>query len=319
MDTFLHAGISTTKIELEQDVITDGMKAVQVYGIYPFSFTKALTYFKEQGIKIVYDLDDALGFIDTSNPFYNDVKRDAFSEREILKLADHITVSTPKIKEYIESKTILPINVIPNCYDPKEWNFERKQREGIRIGFAGSATHIVDLIPVLPVIINLQKKHNINFVLMGFAQSDYHTFIRSFSLVCPPQALSQLEEFDRLMAQLRFEWVPYVDFDLYPQVLIQQALDIGLCPLQDTPFNNARSASKAMEYTLSGALALASDTPAYSDPTSIKVTDWEKDIEYYILNKEERLQKHKEHLLWIQENRNMDTQLETLKEVYNVV
>lgn len=325
MDALNAHGVRTEMITLNQDVVLDELQALQVYGIYPFSFDKALKYVKSEDKRIVYDIDDALDLIDPTNPFYYSVRRDAGSEREIFALADHITVATPFLAEYARTKTNVPITVVPNCYDPNEWTFPRPKREGIRIGFAGSCTHIEDLLLVLPAIKNLQKKYGIKFLVMGFATTDYRTWLTHFKYASPPEGLESIAKFEALVEGMNIEWIPYVDFDHYPSTLINMSLDIGLCPLVDTPFNRARSASKAMEYTLSGALALASDLEPYrNEMTSILVKDdeWENSIEKAILGFKLDLGAintiRNTQLDWLKENRDINTKIDLLKSAYVV-
>ncbi len=313
-------GVATEPIELNKD-LDDSFVACQFYGAYPFSFEKIFQYMKETGKRIVYDTDDALDLIDLSNPFYYSVKRDTGSVDLALRYADQVTVSTPAMERYMRSKTNLPITVIPNCYTPSEWTFPRPQREGIRIGFAGSATHVQDLIDIIPIIEKLQKKYDITFLIMGFGMSDYQTWYKEFRYMAPPEATKMLLELDKRLMNIRFEWVPYIEFIKYPMSLINMALDIGICPLTDTPFNQCRSACKAMEYTLSGALAIASNLEPYkNDHNSVLVYpfEWEEVLEYYITHPNERKAEHASHLKWTQENRNIETQLEPLKKVYGV-
>src|SRR6202012_594649 len=144
-------------------------------------------------------------------------------------------------------------------------------------------------VDIIPVIRNLKAKHpDLKFFIMGFGQTDYQSWYRQFRYTAPPEAIIVLEELDKQLALLgEFDWVQYVDFDKYPMSLINMSLDIGICPLKETPFDRCRTACKAMEYTLSGALALASDTTPYrEDKSSILVKDheWEAMLEFYIHN-----------------------------------
>jgi hypothetical protein len=320
MEALKRAGVNTQMINLGEDLTTDNLKSLQVYGIYPFSFDKALESFKKEGKKVIYDIDDALDLIDETNPFYYNVKKDTNSEKEMLKHADHITVATKGLETYMKGKTNTPITIVPNCYNPDEWTYQRPEREGIRIGFAGSTTHVDDLIMVLPAIAKLQQIYDVKFLIMGFSPNSYETWLREFRFAATTEKAKQaLDKLIPLMENIKFEWIPYIDFDLYPSTLINMALDIGICPLKDTPFNNCRSASKAMEYTLAGALALASDTEAYrNDPTSILVkgNEWEEQLEFYVKNKDIRQKLQVEHLRWIQENRNVNNQVDLLKSIY---
>jgi len=323
-DALNKAGIDTRMINLDEDIeFYDSLKSVQLYGIYPFSFEKVLKVLKADGKKIIYDMDDLVSKIDITNPFYYAVKKDAGSSLQILEYADHITVATQNIADALSTKTNKPITVVPNCYSKSEWLYERPEREGIRIGFAGSCTHVPDLIQVLPVIKKLQAKHDIRFLIMGFGKQSYEEWFRDFSYSSPEEAVEKLWILNDLLKEVKFEWIPYVEYVNYPATLRNMALDIGLCPLKDTPFNNARSASKAMEYTLSGALALASDSIPYRDDKSsvlVKDNEWEEKITFYVENPDKRKEVHKSHIDWLKENRNInsDKMISLLKSIYGV-
>ena len=318
MDLLNVNGVKTIGIRVNQDV-DDSINSFLMYGAYPFSFEKPLKWMKEEKKKIILDMDDALGLVDETNPFFYQVKKDLGSHNELISYADHITVSTEAMAEYARTKSDKPITVIPNCYFPSEWAYPHPTHEGLRIGFAGSSTHVSDLIPVLPTIKKLQDKYHFKFVLFGFGKGTYEQWFKDQRYVATESAVKDLNIFNELMSTIDYEWVPFTDYVNYPKTLISLGLDIGLCPLKDTPFNNCRSASKAMEYTLAGALSISSNTKPYQDdPTSILVNDWESTLEFYITNPIERKAKLQQHLNWIKENRNISTQLETLKKVYDI-
>jgi glycosyltransferase involved in cell wall biosynthesis len=313
-------GIKTIPIELDKDVEIENIASFHFYGATPFSMDKALTYLKEQHIKIVYDVDDVLDLIDETNPSYYSVKKDTGSFNQMIEYADEITVATPVIKEVLSQRTKTPITVLPNCYIPDEWIYKRIPHEEIRIGFAGSLTHVIDLIEIIPAIKQLQATYNVKFYIFGFGQDTYERWFKDFRYSSTEKGKEKLIELDKLLKEIKFEWIPFVNYKLYPRLLTELSLDIGLCPLKSTPFNNCRSASKAMEYTLSGALAIAEDVPPYQeDKTSILVKDnWFDKINYYCNNKYIRDTHHKQHLDWLIENRQMKSQFDTLKKVYDI-
>ncbi len=309
--------------DISDDIIND-LHSFQFYGIYPFGFESVLKFLKEKGIKIVYDTDDALQFIDESNPHYYDVQKSARSFYEIVPFVDEFTVSTPKFIEYIRNvRPDAKITVIPNTYRETDWTFERPKREGIRIGYAASASHIEDLLLILPAIKNLQKKYEdtkpIRFILMGFGTDTYEKAIKDIAWVAPQKGKDIIKEVDRQLREIKFEWIPAIPFQQYFPTLINTALDFGVCPLQDTPFNHHRSAIKALEYTMAGALALATNLPPYwEDQTSVLLhnTQWESKLEFCINNPQAVADTKAIHLQWAKENRNVNNQIDLLKSVY---
>jgi hypothetical protein len=58
--------------------------------------------------------------------------------------------------------------------------------------------------------------------------------------------------------------VPFQDFDRYVEALV--SIDIGCCPLSDTPFNRGKSPQKAWEHVLTAAAVVASPTVYGDDP-----------------------------------------------------
>lgn len=320
MDALQKAGIDTAEIKLEQD-IDDDIQSIQLYGAYPYSLEKVLQAIKGT-IKIIYDMDDALHLVTPDNPFYYGVKKDLNSVTEILRYADEVTVSTPKMAEYAATLYSGKITILPNTYNPQEWDYPRVKREGIRIGFAGGAPHVSDLLEVIPAIRELQDTCNVKFLIMGFGETDYRTWYKHYRYIASDEALKDLLDLDKLLADIVFEWVPFVDFTIYPQVLNNMALDIGICPLKDTPFNQCRSAIKAMEYNLSGAIALASNVGAYADePTSTLVhrKEWLTELQSIIMNKDKYKETQQLQLQWLKDNREISTQIELLKSIYVVV
>lgn len=321
MDALEMAGIPTEEIQIDKDLVIDEFQSFQFYGGYIFSLENILKYLKENNKKIIYDMDDPLNLIEPTNLNYHNVKQHIGSVAQILHYTDEITVSTEKMAEYARSLApTTKITILPNTFNPKEWQYTSSPHSKVRIGFAGSATHVEDLLEVLPAITILQKTYDIDFVIMGFGHSDYREWFKHCRFVATPELQTLLYELDKQLTHIRFEWGPNVDFELYPKLLTELALDIGICPLKDTPFNNHRSTSKAMEYTLAGALAISSNVLPYTeDPTSILVKDgWEKTLEYYIVNSDQRRLEQLMHYQWLQDHRDINHQLETLKSVYIV-
>ncbi len=317
-DALTRHGIKTSFLHINEDIELDDMMSFLVYGVYPFSFGNALSFLKSEKKKIIYDMDDAFDLIELDNPFYYAVKKDARSTHEIFALADVVTVSTPVMKAYVEARSDKPVVIIPNMYEPTEWMFPRPKREGIRIGFAGSSTHIKDLMEVLPSIKKLQEEYKeLVFILFGFSSNDYTQWLKDIKRISTDEAIADILKFEEEMKGIRFEWCPFVDFELYPSVLTNMALDIGLCPLRDTPFNRCRSASKAMEYALSGALAVASNVIPYTtEPTSITTDFWYSTLKHYITNPEDRQKELEKHQEWIRENKDINKHIDLLKSVY---
>lgn len=316
------AGIETVMLPIEEDInesVIGSLFAVQMYGCYPFDPDPVLKFLKDEGIRIVYDSDDALELIERENPNYHMVMKDAGSVRRILEYADQVTVSTDKMAEYMRKRTKVPVTVVTNCFIPGEWDFERIGHSDTRIGFSGSSSHVIDLVDMVPIISRLQKKHGFKFFIQGFGQASYEEWLKQYRYICQPEATLELRKLDEALKEIDFEWVPFVDYSLYPKILSDMALDIGICPLRDTPFNRHRSAVKAMEYSLTGALVMASDLVPYKgDLNSIRADwdQWERMLEGWLEQPGARRWKALKQFEWTMNHRNISSVVPLLKKVY---
>jgi hypothetical protein len=125
-----------------------------------------LSYLKEIGLKIWYDLDDDLWNIPDSykiKPTFN-FKAIATIEEHI-KQSDLITCSTEPLADVIKEKTGRQANVIPNAWDIKRFPLKEHNPQGITL-WRGSNTHEQDLRSNRDLIEALAKETHLTF--MGF-------------------------------------------------------------------------------------------------------------------------------------------------------
>jgi hypothetical protein len=67
-----------------------------------------------------------------------------------------------------------------------------------------------------------------------------------------------------------------VPIERYPETLASLALDVAVAPLQDNPFNRAKSNLKLLEYGWLGIPVVASDLEPYRDSPAVlaRAGDW---------------------------------------------
>ena len=232
---------------------------------------------KSRGIKIVYDLDDsqeihplhgAVGaLVDDNLPNYF----------YLLKEADLITVTTETLKKHLRQFTKKPIEVLPNCINPLEFP-KRKKNNKVKIGYAGSYSHIPDFEIVKDAISSLKEKHDIYFELFGF---DYPPFKRR----------------------------KVVPMERYYAELADMGNDIAIAPLLDNPFNRNKSPLKFLENVAIGSMTLCSNRLPYKGEIPNKWLvddgDWGKTLERYILDDKLREETLKEQREWVFTERNI--------------
>jgi len=85
--------------------------------------------------------------------------------------------------------------------------------------------------------------------------------------------------------------------------------DIGLCPLKDNAFNQAKSCVKFYEYAAVGTTCLASDVLPYKNEVNYRAKntfkDWYKKLERLIVNEKFREKIAEKQWAFVEEHRNI--------------
>lgn len=247
---------------------------------------------KEEGIKIVYDVDDAFWCIPPDNPASEIYVRDKQDEVwEMIGLADMVTVSTSTLSAAIKDRSGHPdVRVLPNhilaSISPTraEGNPDVK-----RIAWAGSPTHRRDLAIAAPALRKVLERHKGKVRFTCFGERI-------------PEALISVREWVDL--------VQFVDFSAYAEALAAIDADIGIAPLEPTEFNRFRSDVKALEYGASGMAVLASPVGQYPELADsgayvglVQDDQWEDSLESLLLNIQSTRKAGQDGRLWVHENR----------------
>jgi len=167
-------------------------------------------------------------------------RRDYFQAS--FRKADMVSCTTDILKTRF-SQFNKNVEVLPNLVDFAMYPKVEYVKRQIRIGWQGGVSHYEDLYMIVDDIKRVLRRHNnVTFVYFG----DYR-FRHLFKEI----PSSQIEFAD---------WTSYA---AYPYKLACLNLDIGLCPLADTPFNRNKSAIKYFEYSVLGIPTIASGIPPY--------------------------------------------------------
>lgn len=189
----------------------------------------------------VVELDDDLWNIHPANPAYR-VWNGTHVQRvleECLRETRLVTVTTPALADLVRPMN-RNIRVLPNMLPAEHWPEERCRpaREGrLTIGWAGSNTHLVDIMQLKGVIEMILKTYpGVEVVFVGLEEIPFapHERLRTLSPV-------RIEEYPKLLDRF----------------------DIGLAPLVDGRFNQAKSDLKYLEYAMLGISVVASKVLPY--------------------------------------------------------
>lgn len=158
-----------------------------------------------------------------------------------LRLADGVTCSTPYLAEVCRGLTDKPVCVVPNAIDLPRFRAGLsgyiRATPGLTIGWAGGSRPDRDAQELAVGWSRVSARFpEVRFIVAGHP-------IPSLCNAVPSGCLTVL---------------PHLPLDLYPRSYAE--IDIACCPLEDVPFNRAKSPIKAMEFAAAGAAVVASPT-----------------------------------------------------------
>ena len=192
---------------------------------------------KRQGIPLWLDYDDDLINVPLENPAYGFFSRLIGTVKEIVALADIITVTTQTLKDlYSSINPTANIIVIPNAWDDYLWGTERSNiaEQEKTIFWRGSDSHIKDLMEVANDLVEVKKEYpEWKFVFMGMNPWF-------------------------LQGRMEYGHIPPVDImEYYPILKDKWHPSITIVPLTDNVFNKGKSNISWIEGTYSKSLVLA--------------------------------------------------------------
>jgi glycosyltransferase involved in cell wall biosynthesis len=277
---------------------------------------------KKNNIRLVFDTDDALDLVSTTNLHFWHIQPRIPIYHHMLEVADVVTTTTPTLADYLRTRNSNVV-VLPNSVDPEEWHPRPRGKE-LRIGWTGSPTHFSDLNIVLDAVRDLQKKHPFTFVLQGLcAENSVEELCENLTKQAGRKFFEttlgkSIKRFREKLSGIKYEFHPSVRVDLHAQTVCDLALDIGIAPLGDDQFNRNKSCIKYYEYAMSGAVTVASQVKPYSDEVSITSKNnrdsWKLKLESVINGDREAMLR--EQRAWVLEHRNIQKNVELWESVY---
>lgn len=194
-----------------------------------------------QALRVV-ELDDLITHVTPDNPAATYFNQKALQHLDVaLQHCDRLVVTTAPLAAALGPR-VPQVCVVPNYLPGNIWNNvapPRKPRKKPRIGWSGSDSHLGDLkllAQILPVL-----SREVDWVFFGLIRPEFRPYIKQI-----------------------FDSVP---FDAYPEQLAAMDLDLAIAPLQDTPFNEAKSCLKLLEYGILGYPVVCSGVGPYQDPS----------------------------------------------------
>lgn len=200
------------------------------------------------GICVIYEVDDDLfsdDFVRRLITVHDKTPEKAEEVRQCithtLKLADGVTVSCQRLATIVRRLTDKPVRVVPN-YIEYDWftavqKGAKREVSGLTIGWAGGVRPDSDVEAMAVAWGRIAARFkSVTFVVQGHQAKIIYEHV-------PHNRIAALD------------WLPISE---YPAGMVN--IDIGCCPLSDSPFNRAKTYIKAMEYAAGGAAVVASPT-----------------------------------------------------------
>ena len=214
---------------------------------------------------VVYEIDDMLFNIPEWN--YASLYYGQAEEiiKKIMRSVDGMVVSTAKLRE-VYGEYCKNIAVIPNHLPKFIWGdifpaHDYYEGGKVKILWAGSQNHFG-----MKDVTKDSSGGDFGKELLDFIKKTVDVYEWHLMGAMPAQ-LSGLKN--------KIKWHPWQDIFNYPRVMKGIEADIGIAPLNDTPFNHCKSNIKCLEYTAAGMVGVYSDVTPYKFQSCTAKTDEE--------------------------------------------
>lgn len=289
-----------------------------------------IDFAKGRGAKVVYDTDDFLINLSPTHPAYKAMKDFEAQIKMMARNADLMTVTGTPLREAY-GKYNSDIRILPNCVDPDEWKTRKGGNKKVRVGWTGSITHIDDLLIIVPVIKELQKTIDFEFVILGMMGQSWEEFKRLeeedmaraerlYGKLREQGWYTKFKELDKQLSEIRWKHYPFVKIEEYKSALAEMNFDIGLCPLVGTKFDVCKSAIKFYEYSMVGTVTIASKVTPYQEEVNYcaknRFDKWYSKLKALIENEDLRHQLLMQQRDFVLRNRNIKDRIPLWEEAY---
>lgn len=235
---------------------TDKLVVIE-YELLPY-FPPILEYLLSRTkVKFVLDYDDAI--FHNYDLHYNSIVRYLFKNKipKITKYAKLVITGSPYLTEYLLkfNKKIIEIPTSIHYANYRSISQIKTSNESISIGWIGSKSTSVNVINIIEVIKKIYKLNpKITFKLMGFDSN--------------------------LNAQLNLPNVEFYNWSAQEELIFLNEIDLGIMPLEDTPFNRGKCGFKLIQY-------MAIGKPTLSTPLEANVKINRNNSNLFASNEEE--------------------------------
>ena len=281
-------------VELFRPERSAGYSAVIYSKLYDDASYREAARLQAAGARIIVDLCD--------NHFYNpegapELRRAGSDLRRMLRLADHVVVSTPELAGVVQREvdTGHPLSVIGDAVEEsivgvkqsafRNWQdrrrlrrllswLERGQNNGTQASFVWFGIHggphhehgMADLLRVREALESLHRVHSLQLTVISNSRQKFDRLVQSWSL--PTRYL---------------EWSAVSFFAAL------RAHDIALIPVTPNPFTWSKSNNRLATALAAGLAVIADPVPSYLPfSEACRLDQWQTGLEEYVTRKDIR-------------------------------
>ncbi len=262
-------------LELTNQVNSFDFDALVLHRGLKYEYAAYLEQFLDKGKTIGFGLDDDVFHIEKSNPAYKSYDEAGLEGVNwLISVSKSVCVSSKALKKQINHERVY---ICPNLIDINAFVdiIPEDPKTRTRVVWTGSNTHADDIELLTPILDSLLPTDEYEFYFQTDLPVKYQRWQRipgsNMALLAPP-----LEHGDKLCL------VQTVELKDYLGVLKTIDADVGLIPLQNNLFNQAKSNLTFLNYAYCGIPVVASDVGEYSKLKDYAIiTD---DFEYGVKN-----------------------------------
>lgn len=192
----------------------------ELFPYFPSLFEKLLSVFN---VKYIVDYDDAI--FHNYNESKNGLIRFILSNKidSVIKKANYVITGSPYLTEYVSKLNLncieIPTSVSGNKYTSKS---DSKKNAIFTIGWIGSRSTSVNILKLIPAFEALMGKIDFQLNLIGFDA--------------------------KLSNKLAHLNVNFINWDAKNEIEEIRKFDLGIMPLENTPFNQGKCGFKLIQY-----------------------------------------------------------------------
>jgi glycosyltransferase involved in cell wall biosynthesis len=194
---------------------------------------------KLRGVNIILDYDDAIFHNYDRNPYK--IFKFLFSNKipKVMGMSSCIITGSPYLTAFA-SKFSKNVIEIPTCIDFNKYNNVINENdfstESLIIGWVGSKTTSINLLPIIPALKKFSEKYDMQLRLLGFDNS-------------------LAEKFEGINCKI-------LSWSSETEVQDINSFDVGIMPLEDTLFNRGKCGFKLIQYMACGKATISSPLEA---------------------------------------------------------